>query len=194
MTSGRRAQIVAAALDLIETGGPEALTMRALAERVGIRAASLYRHFADKEAVEVAMIAAAFANQAVAGEAAIVGADRPLAAIGRVYRRWALDHPHLYRLMTDRPLPRADLPDGLEARAAAPLIGIFGGDVDRARAAWAFAHGMTLLELAGRFPPGADLDAAWVAGSAALEPNQPAYKSNGGLPGDSSRHSAENRE
>jgi AcrR family transcriptional regulator len=194
MTSGRRAQIVAAALDLIETGGPEALTMRALAERVGIRAASLYRHFADKEAVEVAMIAAAFANQAVAGEAAIMGTDRPLAAIGRVYRRWALDHPHLYRLMTDRPLPRADLPDGLEARAAAPLIDIFGGDVDRARAAWAFAHGMTLLELAGRFPPGADLDAAWVAGSAALEPNQPADKSNGGLPGDSSRHSAENRE
>jgi hypothetical protein len=39
-----------------------------------------------------------------------------------------------------------------------------GGDPDRARAAWAFAHGMTILELDGRFPPGADLDAAWAAG------------------------------
>jgi len=39
------------------------------------------------------------------------------------------------------------------------------------QAAWAFAHGMTLLELAGRFPEAADLDAAWAAGSAALEPN-----------------------
>jgi AcrR family transcriptional regulator len=171
LTAERRDQIVSAAIDLFEAGGPDALTMRALADRVGIRAASLYRHFADKHAVEVAMIAAAFADQAVAAEAAITGADRPLAAMGRVYRSWAIAHPHLYRLMTDRPLPRAELPEGLEGRAAAPLIGIFGGDVDRARAAWAFAHGMTLLELAGRFPESADLDAAWAAGSAALEPN-----------------------
>jgi AcrR family transcriptional regulator len=177
LTTERRAQIVSAALDLFEAGGPDALTMRALADRVGIRAASLYRHFADKHAVEVAMIAAAFSDQAVAAEAAIVGADRPLVAMGRVYRDWAVAHPHLYRLMTDRPLPRADLPEGLEARAAAPLIGIFGGDVDRARAAWAFAHGMASLELAGRFPEAADLDAAWAAGSAALEPNHMANRS-----------------
>ena len=39
-----------------------------------------------------------------------------------------------------------------------------GGDEALARAAWAFAHGMTVLELNGRFPPGADLDAAWREG------------------------------
>jgi hypothetical protein len=39
-----------------------------------------------------------------------------------------------------------------------------GGDRDRARAVWAFAHGMTILELNGRFPPDADLDAAWRRG------------------------------
>ena len=186
MSGERRAQIVSAARQLFEAGGPEAMTMRALADRVGIRAASLYRHFADKEAVEVALMAAAFADQAVAAEAAIVGTDRPLAAMGRIYRRWALDHPHLYRLMTDRPLPRADLPEGVEARAAAPLIGIFGGDVDRARAAWAFAHGMTSLELAGRFPPGADVDQAWEAGTSALEPRPSSRHGSG--------HSAENTE
>jgi hypothetical protein len=42
------------------------------------------------------------------------------------------------------------------------------GDQDRARAIWAFAHGMTILELDGRFPAGADLDAAWARGVAAL--------------------------
>jgi hypothetical protein len=42
------------------------------------------------------------------------------------------------------------------------------GDADRARATWAFAHGMAHLELSQRFPPGADLDAAWAAGAAAL--------------------------
>jgi AcrR family transcriptional regulator len=184
MTTERRDQILAAALDLFETGGPDALTMRALAARIGIRAASLYRHFADKRAVEVALIAAAFEDFAEA-TAAVVATDRPLAAIGRVYRTWALDHPHLYRLMTDRPLPRADLPVGLEARAAAPLVGFFGGDADRARAAWAFAHGMTSLELAGRFPADADLDAAWAAGTTAFEP--------GGPPSASTSHATENR-
>jgi hypothetical protein len=42
------------------------------------------------------------------------------------------------------------------------------GGQDRARAVWAFAHGMVGLELSGRFPPDADLDAAWRAGIAAF--------------------------
>jgi hypothetical protein len=45
-----------------------------------------------------------------------------------------------------------------------------GGDGDRARAVWAFAHGMAELELADRFPPGADVDAAWRAGVTAFAP------------------------
>jgi hypothetical protein len=39
---------------------------------------------------------------------------------------------------------------------------------DRARAVWVFAHGMVVLELAERFPPDADLDAAWRAGITVL--------------------------
>lgn len=38
------------------------------------------------------------------------------------------------------------------------------GDIDLARSFWAFAHGMVVLELDGRFPSGADLDAAWRTG------------------------------
>jgi Tetracyclin repressor-like, C-terminal domain len=53
---------------------------------------------------------------------------------------------------------------GVETRAARPVYEAVGGDVDPARAAWAFAHGMTILELDSRFPPGADLDAAWERG------------------------------
>jgi hypothetical protein len=70
--------------------------------------------------------------------------------------------------MTDRPLRRDLLPPGLEARAAAPLVAA-AGSADRARAVWAFAHGMTILELNGRFPSDADLDAAWSAGLRAVE-------------------------
>jgi hypothetical protein len=90
-----------------------------------------------------------------------------LLAIGRAYREWALAHPHLYRLMTGGPLPRHLLPEGLEAWTAEPLVRAAGGP-DLARAAFAFAHGMTILELDGRFPPGEDLTGAWTSGIEAL--------------------------
>ena len=59
------------------------------------------------------------------------------------------------------------MPKGLEGWTAQPLLRVAGGE-HGARAAWAFAHGMTILEVDGRFPAGADLDAAWEAGIAAL--------------------------
>jgi AcrR family transcriptional regulator len=166
--SARGRQLVAAARALLEEGGPEALSMRRLAERVGIRAPSIYKHLADKEALEVALIADGLRELTEACEAAVAGADDPLAALAVAYRGFARAHPHLYRLITDRPLPRDRLPEGLEARAGAPLVAAMGGDPDRARATWAFAHGMVMLELTARFPPGADLDAAWADGVNAL--------------------------
>jgi hypothetical protein len=72
--------------------------------------------------------------------------------------------------MTNRPLERDRLPEGVEAAAAAPILKACGGDPNRARAAWAFAHGMASLELANRFPPDADLDAAWRCGIDAFQP------------------------
>jgi AcrR family transcriptional regulator len=161
---GRREEIVAAALELLEQEGAEALSMRKIADRVGIRAASIYKHFRNKEALEAAMISSAFERQAEAFERA--GDD--LDALATVYRDFARCNPHLYRLMTERPLNREILTPGAEARAAAPVIAAAGGDGDLARAAWAFAHGMTILELNDRFPPGADLDAAWARGLAAF--------------------------
>ena len=162
--SARATEIIAAARALVEDEGLEGLTMRRLADRLGIRAPSLYKHFADKQTLEAALISEAFAEQADAFAAAVRGADDPLGAIGDAYRAFARAHPHLYRLMTERPLRRDLLEAGVEDRAARPLVDAVGGDLDVARAAWAFAHGMTNLELNGRFPPDADLAAAWQCG------------------------------
>jgi AcrR family transcriptional regulator len=168
----RARQIVAAARELLEQEGAAALTMRRLAERLGIRAPSLYKHLPDKAALEAAIIATGFEDTAITLEAALdaaldAGAE-PLGALAAAYRAFALAHPHLYRLMTDQPLPRDLLPAGVEDRAAAPLLRA-AGDPDRARAVWAFAHGMIMLELARRFPPDADLDAAWQQGITAFQ-------------------------
>ena len=171
--SPRLAQIVEAAEDLLEERGPDGLTMRTLAARLGIQAPSLYKHVAGKDELEVLLIAQALRDQGDAINAAVVAlgprASRraSLKALAKAYRAWALAHPHLYRLATEGPLPRAELPEGLEAWAAAPLVHAAGSEAT-ARAAWAFAHGMTILELDGRFPPDADLDRAWDAGITAL--------------------------
>lgn len=166
--SPRAREIVAAAGALLEQEGPEALSMRKLADRLGIRAPSIYKHVSGKEELEAALVSDGFEAIAAAFEEAVRDADEPLGELARAYRRFALGRPHLYRLMTERPLPRALLRPGVEDRAALPVVQAAGGHPDRARAAWAFAHGMVVLELNGRFPPDADLDAAWQEGVAAF--------------------------
>lgn len=166
----RAEQILAAARELLDAEGPEALSMRRIAEGVGIRASSLYKHFPDKAAVEAELQAQGMAQLAEELEAAEAGrgAEPPLPALARAYRRHALANPHLYRITHTLPLARTSLPEGLEERAAMPLVRAAHGDVDIARSAWAFAHGMVVLELDGRFPPDADLDAAWRTGCEAF--------------------------
>jgi AcrR family transcriptional regulator len=170
--SPRAKEIVAAAGDLLDEEGPSALSMRRVADRLGIRAPSIYKHLPDKQALENALISAAFEEQACEFEKALDDPD-PLGALANAYRRFARERPHLYRLMTERPLQRERLTPGAEARAAAPVLQALGADVDAARAVWAFAHGMTILELNGRFPPEADLDAAWERGLDAFRPRRP---------------------
>ncbi|MCD0448855.1 TetR/AcrR family transcriptional regulator [Actinocorallia sp. API 0066] len=160
----RREQIVAAALELLEADGREAMSMRGIAERVGIRAPSLYKHFPDKAAVELELTVIGLTEMAEALEAAEPG----LLSCARAHRSFALTRPHLYRLTTTDPLPRM-LPEGLEARAAGPALRATDGRADLARALWAFAHGMVMLELDGRFPTGADLEPAWIAGCTAFQ-------------------------
>jgi AcrR family transcriptional regulator len=166
--TARAREIVVAAREMLDTHGAEALTMRRLGERLGIRAPSLYKHLPDKAALEAAVIATGLEDLAVALEESLHNAAEPLAALTAAYRAFAVAHPHLYLLMTNRPLPREHLPPGVEDRAAAPVLRATG-DLARARAVWAFAHGMVVLELAGRFPPDADLDAAWRAGITAFQ-------------------------
>jgi AcrR family transcriptional regulator len=183
----RQAQIAAAARALLDAEGPEALTMRRIAGVLGIKAPSLYKHLPDKAALEALVVAAGFAELAAAlagaadaadAAAGSAGADRAaaadaagkLTAIAGAYRAYAVARPHLYRLMNYQPLRRDLLPGGLEARAAQPLAEAAGHDEARARAMWAFAHGMVSLEIDGRFPPQADLDEAWRAGLAAFAP------------------------
>jgi AcrR family transcriptional regulator len=169
MTS-RAAQAAAAARTILERDGGAALTMRAVADELGIRAPSLYKHVAGKAAIELALIEAGLAEMGEALRAALARPGRrgPVAALLAAYRRYALAHPAVYRLATAGPLPRADLAPGLEAWAGEPFRTVTGGDEHRARALFAMAHGLTVLELDDRLPPDADVERAWAEGAAAF--------------------------
>ena len=159
----RRTQLVTAARHLLEAEGRDAVTIRRLGAAVGIRGASVYKHVPDKAAIEDALTLAGFLEQAEALERV----PATFAALAGAYRSWALGHPHMHRLLHERPLDRSVLPPGLEDRAGAPLVTACGGDLALARAAWATIKGLVDLELADRFPPGADVDAAYRAAARA---------------------------
>src|SRR5262245_28141045 len=66
--SSRRDEVLQAALELLDEVGLDDLTTRRLADRLGVRAGALYRHFANKRALLDAMV------ERIAAQ----GLDRPL--------------------------------------------------------------------------------------------------------------------
>jgi hypothetical protein len=113
----------------------------------------------SKDDIEAGLQERALRDMAVA----LAPAGNDLLAIAAAYRRWALARPGLYELATRRPLRRDVISAEVEAATAAPIVAVAGGEEHRARALWALAHGLVDLELAGRFPPDADLDETWRA-------------------------------
>ena len=157
MALARREEILVCAREVVESEGPEALTMRRLADRLGIQAPSLYKHVREKRELEAELAALAFEEL---GTALAPAAD--FGALARGYRAWAVRHAHLYGLATER-LPPGAAPEALEAPLVSRFLAVVG-DPDRARAAWALVHGLVELELAGRLPAGSELEATWAAG------------------------------
>ena len=114
----------------------------------------------------VVVVGAGQAGLALVARLRAEGFDGPITLIGAEPHP-PYERPPLTKAFLLGALPRERLRPGVEARTAAPLMRVVG-DPDLARAVWAFAHGMVVLELEGRFPPTADLDAAWAAGIAAF--------------------------
>jgi AcrR family transcriptional regulator len=166
----RATEIVGVCRRLLEQDGRDAVTMRRVADELGIQAPSLYKHFPNKAALELAIIEDALTEMGEISHAAIQMAEPEgcLAALLGAYRSYSLTHPHLYRLATSGPLVREGLSAGLEEWAGNPWY-VVTGDAYLAQALWSFAHGMVVLELDDRYLPGSDLDRTWRSGAQAFE-------------------------
>ncbi len=169
------AAILAAARELLDDGGPDAVTMQAVAARVGVRAPSLYKHVPSRAAL---LRAVAEDGIAEIGEVLAEAArgDDPAArlrAMAHAVRAWARRSPNRYRhVFGARPAnAREARPDtALAAAAAAPLLAACAGLVgperalDAARLLTAYVHGFASMELADGFGLGGDVDAAYAFG------------------------------
>jgi len=99
-----REEILAAATELLlETGQAKSVSIRSVAQRVGVTQPSIYLHFADKYGLMDAVCARYFDKldlemQRVATEH--TAAVEALRAQGLAYIRFATENPELYRIAT----------------------------------------------------------------------------------------------
>jgi AcrR family transcriptional regulator len=95
-----RAELLRAAVDILDEDGPDALQTRKIASAAGTSTMAVYTHFGGMPAL-IAAVAEEGQRQFDAA-LAVPETDDPIAdlfALGSAYRRFAIERPHLYRLM-----------------------------------------------------------------------------------------------
>jgi AcrR family transcriptional regulator len=174
-----REAIIAAAGSLLEEQGLEAVTMANVADRVGVRPPSLYKHVRDRAALIAAVADEAAGDLGVVLEAAVrgvpgEGADARVLRAAIAFRALAGRSPRSVSLVFAG--LGGDLQPSVEtaAIAARPLLDVSAelAGADRAlataRALTAFTYGFCAMEQAGAFRFGGDIDDAFRTGIEAL--------------------------
>jgi AcrR family transcriptional regulator len=176
----RAALLSAAELELAEHG-IEGLTLRGCARRAGVSHAAPAHHFKDGTELLSEMAATAFEGLTEitrgAGQSAVPGSLDHLVAVACAYVRFAIRHPHHFRLMfrSERlDFGHERLKQASEAAFQVPVdaIGAYYGSADamadpelarQVIAIWAIAHGLSDLLISTRrlrAIGGGDLDKA----------------------------------
>ncbi|WP_433553732.1 TetR/AcrR family transcriptional regulator [Micromonospora zamorensis] len=166
------ADIVAAARQILESEGLPGLTMQAVAQRVGVRAPSLYKRVRNRDDL-IRLVTEAAVHDLGEQLSAVAGSGDPgrdLAELAHAFRAFAHAQPAGYHLIfatgpaDTRPsldiLTRASAP---ALRLAAELAGPEHA-LSAARMFTAWANGFISMELAGAFNLGGDLDEAFAFG------------------------------
>lgn len=169
-----REEILDATTDLLmETGHAKAVSIRAVAQRVGVTPPSIYLHFADKDALLDAVCARYFEaldevmQQVVRDQPATI--DR-LRAQGLAYIRFARQNPELYRIATmGEGRPGSDVEMTLDTSAFVHLRATIeslmeesvyppGDATSVALELWTVAHGIAAFVVSRPYLPFGDVD------------------------------------
>lgn len=171
-------EILSAATALVEEGGVDALTMKAVAMRVGVRPPSLYKRVQSRDRLLAQVVDRAAERLTVVLDEALgdagPGRSDGVIALAHALRDFAEQHPRLFELVF------AQLPDTvrpsrgvLERSARAVLTAaerLAGPEraLDAARTITAWAYGFLAIELSGGFRLGGDPVAAFDFGANAI--------------------------
>lgn len=159
-----RAAIVTAASALLESGGPDAVTLRSVGAIAGVSRSAAYRHFDDKAEL-LRALAAKTLTELAAGirvAARLDGPRSPLFYGCLAYVDYAVRHPHHYQLIFgDAPIAAPSAP--LEAAADDGMLALRqlvqraqaegelgdGPPRELATVLWVFLHGLAQLRITG---------------------------------------------
>ena len=164
------AQLASIARTLVETTGPDALTMGAVAASAGIKPPSLYKHFADRAAilkvVEIGILheLEAYLRRETKG----VAPKARLIAMATAYRRFGLAAPNRYKAIysgnafTDPEIRAACLFSAQPLFEELKAAGIAEARVlPLSRTLVAFLHGFVLMEIGNAFNLGGSIEEAF---------------------------------
>jgi AcrR family transcriptional regulator len=161
--------LVDAARRLLESEGPSALSLRAVAREAGVSPAAPYHHFKDKGELLGAvahegwtMLDAAMTK----AKAAAPSSREALTELGVAYVCFAREHPALYRVMYDTAREKEALPDTVQYGEDSPYCRVRntlleGGADPKDQielelitvAAWCSAHGLAEMANFHQFAP-----------------------------------------
>ncbi|GAB7039462.1 TetR/AcrR family transcriptional regulator [Catenuloplanes niger JCM 9533] len=133
--SNVRDRIVAAALEILESEGAAALTVRRVAAEVEYTPPIVYQHFDGKDGLLLALVEHGYHELHREMSAAMPATGDRLLHGAEAYLRYAGAHPHLYQAMNNTLLDAA-----ARRRAAGPLIAL----AYRALADWSATHAVPL--------------------------------------------------
>jgi len=102
------------AMRQVAEGGVEALSLKAIAEEMGMSGPALYRYVASRDELTADLVVQCWEELAAELESAAeqnagASAAKRLGAIGLAYRAWATAHPHSYRLAVQTRLGSGEL-------------------------------------------------------------------------------------
>jgi AcrR family transcriptional regulator len=161
------ALVVEEAERMVDEVGPARLTLTALAEGLGVRQPSLYKHVDGLDALHRSISVRAKRELGECLARAAVGLSRgeAILAMSQAFRRWAVAHPGRY--VSAQKAPAADDADDIAASNAIVQVcadvlagyDLEGDDAIHAiRALRSALHGFVSLETTGGFGLPADLD------------------------------------
>lgn len=160
----RRELIVQTALKLLHDKGLSAVTMRAVASKLGVGAMTLYTYIKDQHGLHREMVKTGFQMlSSGCDQASTLGTTDGWRGGAAAYLSFAAKNPNLYKLMFDTPMAPGDqdvLRNGIQplfnkVRGRLEAQGLKGRELDRqisARAGrfWIALHGLASLTTAGR--------------------------------------------